>query len=62
MGGGDGLDFVALLALFPSVISSFFTQNKRGMREGGGGGSPGPSPRSATADLLFRCFLKYQSP
>ena len=35
-----GLDFLVLLALFPSVISSFFTQNK-----GGGGGL---SPRSAT--------------
>ena len=23
-GGGGGLDFLALLALFPSVISSFF--------------------------------------
>ena len=28
--GGGGLDFLALLAFFPSVISSFFTQNKGG--------------------------------
>ena len=41
-GGGGGLDFVALLAFFPSVISSSFAQNK-------GGAVPlGPSPRSAT--------------
>ena len=33
-----------LSAIFPSVISSFFTQNKGG----GGAGAPGPSPRSAT--------------
>ena len=42
-GGGGGLDLLALSAIFPSVISSFFTQNK-----GGGPGPPGPSPRSAT--------------
>ena len=42
--GGGRLDFLALLTFFPSVISSFFAQNK-----GGGGGLPGlPSPRSAT--------------
>ena len=35
-GGGGGLDFLALLAFFPSVISSFFTQNK---------GDPGPTLR-----------------
>ena len=40
-GGGGGLDLLALLAIFPSVISSFFTQNK-------GAGPLGPSPRSAT--------------
>ena len=39
--GGGGLDFLALLAFFPSVIFSFVTQNK-------GGTGPGPSPRSAT--------------
>ena len=33
-GGGGGLDLLALSAIFPSVIFSFFT--------------PGPSPRSAT--------------
>ena len=27
-GGGVVLDFLALLAFFPSVISSFFTQNR----------------------------------
>ena len=39
-GVGGGLDLLALLAFIPSVISSFFTQNK---------GGPGPSPRSTTA-------------
>ena len=43
-GGGGGLDLLALPAIFPSVISSFFTQNK---------GDPGPSPRSATDVLLI---------
>ena len=38
-GGGAGLDLLAVLAIFPSVISSFFTQNK-----GGGAGPPGPLP------------------
>ena len=37
--GGGGLDFLALLAFFPSVFSSFFTQNK-----GGGLGPPGSLP------------------
>ena len=27
-GGGGGLDLLALSAIFPSVISSFFTQSK----------------------------------
>ena len=40
-GGWGGLDLLAMVAIFPSVISSFFTQNK--------GGGPGLSPRSATA-------------
>ena len=40
-GGRRGLDFLALSAIFPSVISSIFTQNN-------GGGRAGPSPRSAT--------------
>ena len=31
-GGGGSLDLFALLAFFPSVISSFFTQNKGGPR------------------------------
>ena len=31
-GGGGGLDLLALSGIFPSVISSFFTQNKRGGR------------------------------
>ena len=29
-GGRHGLDFLVLLAFFPSVISFFFTQNKGG--------------------------------
>ena len=37
--GGGGLDLLALSANFPSVISSFFTQN-----EGGGAGPTGPLP------------------
>ena len=45
-GGGGGLDLLALLAFFLSVISSFFTQNK------GVPGPPGPSPRSATSEGL----------
>ena len=44
-GGGGGLDLLALLAFFPSVISSFLAQNKWG-------GPLGPSPRSATDRLL----------
>ena len=43
-GGGGGLDFLALLALFPSVISSFLPK----IRGGGEGEAPGPSPRSAS--------------
>ena len=31
-GGGADLDLLALSAIFPSVISSFFTQNKEGAR------------------------------
>ena len=41
---GPGFGLLALPAFLPSVISSFFTQNK----VGGGGGGLGPSPRSAT--------------
>ena len=41
---GPGFGLLALPAFLPSVISSFFTQNKRG----GGVGPLGPSPRSAT--------------
>ena len=33
-GRGGGLDLFALLAFFPSVISSFLTQNKGGRGEG----------------------------
>ena len=40
--GVCGLDLLALLAFFPSVISSFFTQDKGG---GDRGRAPGPSPR-----------------
>ena len=43
-GGGGGLDLLALSAIFPSFISSFFTQNK--------GVGAGPSPRSATGVCL----------
>ena len=43
-GGGGGLDLLAMAAIFLSVISSFFTQN----RGGGGAGPLGPSPRSTT--------------
>ena len=43
-GGGGAFDLLAMAAIFPSVISSFLTQNKGG----GGPGAPGPSPRSAT--------------
>ena len=35
-GGGGGLDLFALLAFFPSVISSFFTSKE--------GGAPRPLP------------------
>ena len=40
-GGGEGaeIDLLALPGLLPSVISSFFTQNKAG---DGGGGLPAP--------------------
>ena len=31
-GGGSGLDLLAMAAIFLSVISPFFTQNKRGVR------------------------------
>ena len=37
-GGGPGLDLLAMAAIFPSVISSFFTQNK------GWPGPPAPLP------------------
>ena len=46
-GGGSGLDLLALSTIFPSVISSFFTQNK------GGPGPPVPSPRSATGPNIY---------
>ena len=42
-GGGGGLDLLALSAIFPSVISSFFLPKLMG-----GPGPPGPSPRFAT--------------
>ena len=38
---GSGSILLAQAAFLPSVISSFFTQNKGG---GGGGGSGGPGP------------------
>ena len=45
-GRGWSHDLFALLAFFPSVIPSFFTQLKIS-----GGGPPGPLPRSATDDV-----------
>ena len=44
-GGVPGLDLLAMAAIFPSVITSLFTQNKRG---------PGP-PRALPLDppLLY---------
>ena len=49
---GGRFDLLALLAILPFVISSFFIQNKWGS------GPPGPSSRSATngvftSDLLI---------
>ena len=41
---GPGFGLLALLAFLPSVISSFFTQNKVGGGGGGGTGPPGPLP------------------
>ena len=46
-GGGGGLDLLAMAAIFPSFISSLFTQNK---------GGSGPPPRSAT-DSCVCCTL-----
>ena len=43
-----------MAAIFPSVISSFFTQNKRG-----GADPAGPSPRSAIGYLEKRLSLHY---
>ena len=42
-GGGGGLELLALLAFFPSVMSSFLPKIS------GSPGPPGPSPRSDTA-------------
>ena len=47
---GEGVVLLALPAFLPSVISSFFTQNKFG-------GALGPSPRSSTGSMLYAvCF------
>ena len=51
-----GHNLLALLAFFPSVISSFCTQHKGRARPTPP--PPGPSPRSATAFLL--CFVRGQ--
>ena len=52
---GPGFGLLALPAFLPSVISSFFTQNK------GGPGPLGPSPRSATVcsfvEQKFNCWF-----
>ena len=50
-GGQAGFVLLALLAFLPSVIFSFFTQNKGG-GEGGGGDPLDPSPRSATVTSM----------
>ena len=50
-GGEGGFDLLAMLAFFPSVISSFFTQNNW---------RPGPSPRSATDLDQKRSILSFQ--
>ena len=44
-GGGGGLDLLALSAIFPSVISSFFTQSKGG----------GRTPRAPPLDPPLQC-------
>ena len=51
---GPGFGLLALPAFLPSVISSFFTQNKGGGRPG----TLGPSPRSATgySNTVFGVF------
>ena len=51
--GGGGLDLLAMAAIFPSVILFFLPKIR------GGPGPPGPSPRSATGDLLL-VFNLYQ--
>ena len=48
---GPGFGLLALPAFLPSVISSFFTQNRGG--EGGGAAPLGSSPRSATEGASF---------
>ena len=52
-GGGVGFVLLAPVAFLPLVISSFFAQN----RGAGGGGSPGPSPRSANITSCYRSHL-----
>ena len=44
-GGGGGLDLLAMAAIFPSVVSYFFTQNKGG----------GQMPRAPPLDLPLVC-------
>ena len=46
--GGPGLDILALSAIFPSVISSFSTQNK-----GGGGWAPRAPPLDPPLCVYF---------
>ena len=46
---GPSFVLLALPFFLPSVISSFFTQNKNG-GGGGGAGPPASSPRSATGN------------
>ena len=50
--GGGSLDFLVLLAFFPSVISSFFTQNK------GGRGARAP-PLDLPLNMVIIGHLKF---
>ena len=52
-GGVTGFDLLALLAILPSIIYSFFTQTKAG--------GLGPSPKSAT-DMNMSALLTWSTP
>ena len=53
--GWPGLDLLALPAIFPSVISSSFTQNK-------GGGEGGQAPRAPPLDPPLEDLGEYKTP